>query len=91
MSTITKSAFGSPGRSDISAAALVTLASEMALARDGAGACCPSAVSNAAQSTERHGTTIPVIGRKTLLELDSDTAGALSDAGVEVEATGAIV
>jgi hypothetical protein len=32
-----------------------------------------------------------VTGGKTLLELDSDTAGALSDAGVEVEATGAAV
>ena len=30
-------------------------------------------------------------GGKTLLVLDSDTAGALSDAGVDVEATGATV
>jgi hypothetical protein len=32
-----------------------------------------------------------VIGGKTLLELDCDTAGAPSDAGVDVEATGATV
>jgi hypothetical protein len=30
-------------------------------------------------------------GGKSLLELDSDTAGALLDAGVDVEATGATV
>jgi hypothetical protein len=32
-----------------------------------------------------------VTGGKTLLGLDSDTVGALSDAGVDVEATGATV
>jgi hypothetical protein len=42
----------------------------------------------ALRSTERHGTTTtPVTGGKTLLEVDSDTAGALSDAGVDVGAT----
>jgi hypothetical protein len=40
------------------------------------------------RSTERHGTT-PVTGGKTLLKLDSDTADALWDAGVDAEATGA--
>ena len=43
-----------------------------------------------AQSAERHdGKTIPLSGGKTLLKIDKDTAAALSDAGVEVEATGA--
>ncbi len=81
MSAITKSTFGSPGRSGMSAA-LVPLASAMALVVLALSA-------TRVQSTERHGTTTPVIGGKTLLEIDSDTAGALSDAGVEVEATGA--
>jgi hypothetical protein len=43
----------------------------------------------AAQSAERHnGNTIALSG-KTWLKLDKDTAAALSDAGVKVEATGA--
>jgi hypothetical protein len=81
-----RSAFGSPGRSGMSVAALVALASAVALAL-----VVLALSATPAQSTERPGTTIPVTGGKTLLELDSDTAGALSDAGVEVEATGAAV
>jgi ABC-type sugar transport system permease subunit len=53
MSTITKSAFGSPGRSGMSAA-LVTLASVMALAL-----VVLALSATRAQSTERHGTTLP--------------------------------
>jgi hypothetical protein len=42
-----------------------------------------------ARSAERHdGKTIPLSGGKTLLKIDKGTAAALSDAGVEVEATG---
>jgi hypothetical protein len=87
MRTTTRSAFGSPGRSGMSAA-LVTLASAIA-----ALAFVALALSaTAAQSTERHGgTTTPVTGGKTLLKLNKGTAAALSDAGVEVEATGAAV
>jgi len=48
----------------------------------------------AAQSAERHdghnGKTVELSG-KTWLKLDKDTAAALSDAGVKVEATGAAV
>jgi hypothetical protein len=44
-----------------------------------------------AQSSERHnGNTIALSG-KTWLKVDKDTAAALSDAGVKVEATGAAV
>jgi len=49
---------------------------------------CAGAVGNPRQSTERNAATTPVSGGKTLLELDKDTAGALSDAGIKVEATG---
>jgi hypothetical protein len=43
-----------------------------------------------AQSAERHnGNTFALSGGKTWLKLDKDTAAALSDAGVKVEATGA--
>ncbi len=85
MRTITKSVFGSPGRSGMSAPALVTLASAIA-----ALALVVLALSaTAAQSAERHnGNTIALSG-KTWLKIDKDTAAALSDAGVEVEATGA--
>src|SRR5918992_2509675 len=85
MKTITKSLFGLPGRSGMSAPALVTLASTIvALA---VVALSPTA----AQSAERHnGNTIALSG-KTWLKVDKDTASALSDAGVEVEATGAAV
>jgi hypothetical protein len=84
MRTITKSAFGSPGRSGMSAPALVTLASAIA-------ALVVLALSaTAAQSAERHnGNTIALSGGKTWLKIDKGTAAALSDAGVKVEATGA--
>ena len=83
MRTLTKSVFGSPGsRAGISALALVTLASALALVALLALSATP------AQSAERNANTTPVIGGKTLLKLDKDTAAALSDAGVEVEATG---
>jgi hypothetical protein len=84
MRTITKSSFGSPGRSGMSAPALVTLASAIV-------ALVVLALSpTAAQSAERHnGNTVELSGGKTWLKIDKDTAAALSDAGVEVEATGA--
>jgi hypothetical protein len=82
MRTITKSLFGSPGRSGMSAPALVTLASAIA-------ALVALAFSaTTAQSAERQdGETFPLSGEKTLLKIDKDTAAALSDAGVKVEAT----
>jgi hypothetical protein len=88
MKTITKSLFGSPGRSAMSAPALVTLASAIA-----ALALVVLALSaTTAQSAERHeGNTIALSGGKTWLKIDKDTAAALSDAGVKVEATGAAV
>ena len=81
MRTVTKSVFGSAGRSGMSAPALVTLA---------IAALVVAALSaTTAQSAERHdGKTIPLSGGKTLLKIDKGTAAALSDAGVEVEATG---
>src|SRR5687767_10790854 len=84
MRTITKSLFGSPDRSGMSAQALVTLASAIV-------ALVVLALSaNTAQSAERHnGKTVELSGGKTWLKIDKDTAAALSDAGVEVEATGA--
>src|SRR5215218_7226268 len=85
MRTITKSLFGSPGRSGMSAPALVTLASAIAALALVVLALSPTA----AQSAERHnGKTIALSG-KTWLKIDKDTAAALSDAGVKVEATGA--
>jgi hypothetical protein len=46
----------------------------------------------AAQSAERHnGNNVALNGGKTWLKIDKDTATALSDAGVKVEATGAAV
>ena len=85
MRTITKSSFGSPDRSGMSAPALVTLASAVA-----ALALVVLALSaTAAQSAERHdGKTIELSG-ETRLKVDKDTAAALSDAGVKVEAVGA--
>jgi hypothetical protein len=82
MRTITKSLLGSPDRSGMSAPALVTLASAFA-------ALVVLALSPpAAKSAERHnGDTIALSG-KTWLKIDKDTAAALSDAGVKVEATG---
>jgi hypothetical protein len=87
MRTITRSVFGSPGRSGTSALALVTLASAVA-----ALALVVLALSaTTAQSAEQHnGNAIP-LGGKTLLKLDKGTAAALTDAGVTVEATGAAV
>jgi hypothetical protein len=87
MRTITKSLFGSPGRSGTSAPALVTLASAIAALALVVLALSPTA----AQSAERHnGKTISLSG-KTWLKVDKDTAAALSDAAVKVEATGAAV
>jgi hypothetical protein len=86
MRTITKSLFGSPDRSGMSAPALVTLASAIV-------AFVVLALSaTTAQSAERHnGKTVELSGGKTLLKVDKDTAAALSDAGVKVEATGTAV
>ena len=83
MRTITKSLSGSPGRSGMSAPALVTLSSAIV-------ALVVLALSaTAAQSSERHdGKTVELSG-KTRLKVDKDTAAALSDAGVKVEAVGA--
>jgi hypothetical protein len=85
MRTITKSEFGSPGRTGMSAPALVTLASAIA-------ALVVLALSpTAAQSAEHHnGNTIALSGM-TWLKIDKGTAAALSDAGVKVEATGAAI
>jgi hypothetical protein len=84
MRTITNSLFGSPGRSGMSAPALVTFASAIV-------ALVVLALSaTTAQSAERHnGNAIALSGGKTWLKIDKDTAAALSDAGVKVEATGA--
>src|SRR5687768_16650720 len=83
MKTITKSLLGSPDRSDMSAPALVTFASAIV-------ALVVLALSaTTAQSAERHnGKTVELSG-KTWLKVDKDTAAALSDAGVKVEAAGA--
>jgi hypothetical protein len=83
MRTITKSLLGSPDRSGMSAPALVTFASAIV-------ALLVLALSaTTAQSAERHnGKTVELSG-KTWLKVDKDTAAALSDAGVKVEATGA--
>jgi hypothetical protein len=74
MKTITKSVFGSPGRSGMSAPALVTLAivALVVLALS----------ATSAQSAERHdGNTMGLSGGKTWVKLDKGTATALSDAG----------
>jgi hypothetical protein len=83
MKTIPKSLLGSPDRSGMSAPALVTFASAIV-------ALLVLALSaTTAQSSERHnGKTVELSG-KTWLKVDKDTAAALSDAGVKVEATGA--
>jgi hypothetical protein len=84
MKTITKSLFGSPGRSAMSAQALVTLAIAVLVVL--------ALSATAAQSAERHnGNTIALSGGKTWLKIDKGTATALSDAGVKVEATGAAI
>jgi len=85
MRTITKSLLGSPDRSGMSAPALVTLASAIA-------ALVVLALSpTTAQSAERHDGNSSALSGKTWLKVDKDTAAALSDAGVKVEATGAAV
>jgi hypothetical protein len=86
MKTITKSVFGSPDRSGMSAPALVALASALAALALVVLALSPTA----AQSSERHnGNNVTLNGGKTSLKIDKGTAAALSDAGVKVEATGA--
>ena len=83
MRTITKSLFGSPDRSGMSAPALVTFASAIV-------ALVVLALSaTTAQSAERQdGKTIALNG-ETRLKIDRGTAAALSDAGVKVKAVGA--
>jgi hypothetical protein len=84
MRTTTMSAFGSPRRTGMSAAALVALAGALALA------CVVLALSAPpAQSAEqRRAATTPVTDGRTVLELDRGTAAALADAGISVKATG---
>src|SRR5215218_7811070 len=83
MRTITKSLFDTPGRSGMSAPALVTLASAIV-------ALLVLALSaTTAQSSERHNGKTDELSGKTWLKIDKDTAAALSDAGVKVEAVGA--
>jgi len=85
MRTITKSLRGSPGRSGMSAPALVTLASAFVAL----GLLVLALSATTAQSAESHdGKTIALSG-ETRLRIDKDTAAALSDAGVKVEAVGA--
>jgi hypothetical protein len=85
MRTISKSVFGSPDRSGMSAPALVTLASAIV-------ALVVLALSaTTAQSAERHNDDTDELSGKTWLKIDKGTAAALSDAGVKVEATGAAV
>jgi hypothetical protein len=69
----------------MSAPALVTLASAFAALALVVLALSPTA----AQSAEQHkGNNVTLNGGKTWLKIDKDTAAALSDAGVKVEATG---
>src|SRR5918997_1114186 len=83
MKTITKSLSGSTDRSGMNARALVTLASAIV-------ALVVLALSaTTAQSSEHHNGNAVELSGKTWLKIDKGTAGALSDAGVEVEATGA--
>ena len=83
MKTITKSLSSSPDRSGMSAPALVTFASALV-------ALVVLALSaTTAQSSERHNGNADELSGKTWLKLDKDTAAALSDAGVKVEAVGA--
>ena len=85
MRTITKSLLGPAGRSSTHARALVTLASAFAALALVVLALSPPA----AKSAERHNGNAPALSGKTWLKIDKGTAAALSDAGVEVEATGA--
>jgi hypothetical protein len=83
MKTITRSVLGSPERSGMSAPALLTFASAIV-------ALVVLALSpTTAQSAERHNGKAVELSGKTWLKIDKDTAAALSDAGVKVEATGA--
>jgi hypothetical protein len=83
MKTITKSLSSSPDRSGMSAPALVTFASAIV-------ALVVLALSaTTAQSSERHNGNADELSGKTWLKVDKDTAAALSDAGVKVEAVGA--
>src|ERR687898_118214 len=83
MKTITKSLSSSSDRSGMSAPALVTFASAIV-------ALVVLALSaTTAQSSERHNGKTSELSGKTWLKVDKDTAAALSDAGVKVEATGA--
>jgi hypothetical protein len=82
MRTITRSVFGAPDRSGMSAQALVTFASAIV-------ALVVLALSaTTAQSAERHNGKAVELSGKTWLKIDKDTAAALSDAGVKVEASG---
>ena len=83
MRTITKSLSGSSDRSGMSAPALVTFASAIV-------ALVVLALSaTTAQSSERHDGKTGALSGETRLKVDKDTAAALSDAGVKLEATGA--
>jgi hypothetical protein len=85
MRTINKSFLGSPDRSGMSAPALVTIVSAIV-------ALVVLALSaTTAQSAEQHNGNAVTLSGKTWLKIDKDTAAALSDAGVKVEATGAAV
>jgi hypothetical protein len=83
MRTITKSVFSSPGRSTMSAQALLTLASTLV------ALIIVALSASTAQSAERHNGNTSALSGKTWLKVDKDTAAALSDAGVELQATGA--
>jgi len=85
MKSITKSVFGSPGHSGMSAPALVTLASAIV------AFVVLALLATTAQSAERHNGDTVEPGGKTLLKVDKVKAAALSDAGVKVEPTGAAV
>jgi hypothetical protein len=85
MRTIPKSLLGSPGRSGMSAPALVTFASAIVALALVVLALSPTT----AQSSEQHNGKAVELSGKTWLKVDKDTAAALSDAGVKVEATGA--
>jgi hypothetical protein len=84
MRTTTMSAFGSPRRTGMSAAALVALAGAMALAFGVLALWAPPAQS----AEQRRAATTPVTDGRTVLELDRGTAAALADAGISVKATG---
>jgi hypothetical protein len=78
------SAFGSPRRTGMSAAALVAFAGAMALACVVLALWAPPAQS----AEQRRAATTPVTDGRTVLELDRGTAAALADAGIRVKATG---